>query len=66
MIVMLGVVRPSATQEAVGPRESSFLALPPAAGPTSFVAVREQLGLKLEPIEASLPVIVIDQAERPH
>jgi uncharacterized protein (TIGR03435 family) len=43
----------------------SDLALPPAAGPTIFVAVREQLGLKLEPLDAPQAVIVIDQAERP-
>jgi uncharacterized protein (TIGR03435 family) len=43
----------------------SDLALPPAAGPTIFVAVREQLGLKLEPVDAPLAVIVIDRAERP-
>ena len=45
-----------------GPSDSG---LPPAAGPTIFVAVREQLGLKLEPVMAALAVIVIDQAERP-
>jgi len=38
---------------------------PPAAGPTIFVAVREQLGLKLEPVVAALAVVVVDQAERP-
>lgn len=43
----------------------SDLALSPAAGPSIFVAVREQLGLKLEPVDASLTVIVIDRAERP-
>ena len=43
----------------------SDLALPPAAGPTIFVAVKEQLGLQLEPVVAALPVIFIDQAERP-
>ena len=44
----------------------SDLALPPAAGPSIFVAVREQLGLKLEPVDAPLAGIVIEQAERPH
>ena len=43
----------------------SDLALPPAAGPTIFVAVRQQLGLKLEPVHASMAVIVVDHAERP-
>ena len=43
----------------------SDLALPPAKGPSIFVAVREQLGLKLEPVTAPVPVIVITQAERP-
>jgi uncharacterized protein (TIGR03435 family) len=43
----------------------SDLALPPAAGPTIFVAVREQLGLKLEPQTATVSVLVIDHAERP-
>jgi uncharacterized protein (TIGR03435 family) len=43
----------------------SDLALPPAAGPSIFIAVREQLGLKLEPQMAAVPVLVIDSVERP-
>lgn len=43
----------------------SDLALPPAAGPSIFVAVREQLGLKLEPQTAAVSVLVIDYVERP-
>ena len=33
--------------------------------PSIFVAVREQLGLKLEPQVAPVPLIVIDYAEKP-
>lgn len=43
----------------------SDLALPPAAGPSIFIAVRKQLGLKLEPQTAPVPIIVIDHAQRP-
>jgi hypothetical protein len=39
----------------------SDLALPPAAGPTMSVALREQLGRKLEPVVAALMVVVIDR-----
>jgi uncharacterized protein (TIGR03435 family) len=39
---------------------------PPApTGPTPLEALREQLGLKLEPARASLSILVIDGAERP-
>jgi len=43
----------------------SDLALPPASGPTVFVAVREQLGLELKPVDGAVSVIVIDRAQRP-
>ncbi len=52
----------AAADYAPGP---SDLALPPAAGPSIFIAVREQLGLTLEPQTAPVPVVVIDHAERP-
>jgi uncharacterized protein (TIGR03435 family) len=35
------------------------------AGPSLFTALREQLGLTLEPEKAMLPVIVIDRVEHP-
>jgi uncharacterized protein (TIGR03435 family) len=43
----------------------SDLGLPPAAGPSIFVAVREQLGLKLEPQVATVPILVVRRAEPP-
>ena len=33
--------------------------------PTPLEALREQLGLKLEPAKASIPILVIDRVERP-
>jgi uncharacterized protein (TIGR03435 family) len=36
-----------------------------AGGPNIFAALQEQLGLKLEPVIASVPVLVIDHAEMP-
>jgi uncharacterized protein (TIGR03435 family) len=42
----------------------SDLALPPPPGTSIFVAVREQLGLRLEPQDAPVPVVVIEQARR--
>jgi uncharacterized protein (TIGR03435 family) len=43
----------------------SDLALPPAAGPSIFIAVREQLGLRLEARTLPVSIVVIDRAERP-
>jgi len=43
----------------------SDVGLPPVTTTTLFVAVREQLGLKLEPQTAAVPVLVIDHVERP-
>lgn len=49
------------------PRATAASDAPPAApsGPTPIEALRDQLGLKLEPSKASLPVLVIDKVERP-
>jgi bla regulator protein BlaR1 len=38
---------------------------PPPSGPTPLEALRDQLGLRLEPTKASLRILVIDRVERP-
>jgi len=43
----------------------ALLSAPPSDGVSVFNALREQLGLKLEPRDESLDVLVIDQIERP-
>jgi uncharacterized protein (TIGR03435 family) len=43
----------------------SQAAPPPEAPPTVFVALEEQLGLKLEAVRAPVGVLVIDSVERP-
>ena len=43
----------------------SDLALPPASGAPIAIAIREQLGLMLEPETGSIPVVVVDHAAHP-
>ncbi len=38
---------------------------PPDAAPGLFTAIRDQLGLKLEPAKGPVPVLVVDAVERP-
>jgi len=48
-----------------GPRSSDRDQPSADPGPSIFTAVREQLGLKLDPMEGPVDVLVIDHAERP-
>jgi uncharacterized protein (TIGR03435 family) len=49
-----------------GPRAPGTPIPPPGDDvPTIFTALREQLGLKLEPARGLVNIIVIDRAERP-
>jgi uncharacterized protein (TIGR03435 family) len=38
---------------------------PPSDGPSIFTAVREQLGLRLQPSRAPMPVLVVDSVSMP-
>lgn len=37
----------------------------PDAQPSIFTAVQEQLGLKLQPETMKVPILIVDQIERP-
>jgi uncharacterized protein (TIGR03435 family) len=51
--------------EPIGSPASDSPVPPAPAGPTPIEALREQLGLKLDPARASLPILVVDKVERP-
>jgi bla regulator protein blaR1 len=54
------------TPEPAGSAASDSPAPPaPVVGPTPIEALRDQLGLKLEPPRASLPILVVDRVARP-
>jgi uncharacterized protein (TIGR03435 family) len=48
-----------------GDPESPAPAVDPAAPPTIFAAIQEQLGLKIESVKGPVEVLVIDHVERP-
>jgi uncharacterized protein (TIGR03435 family) len=45
--------------------DSAAGAIDPAEGPSIFTALREQLGLKLDPVQAPREFLMIDSIERP-
>ena len=52
-------------REPRGPASFDSPAPATLAGPTLIEALRDQLGLKLEPAKAALRILVIDRVERP-
>lgn len=58
--------RPPAAGTAAGAADGSAVpALPPSDEPSIFVALEQQLGLKLESLKEPVQVLVIDSAQRP-
>jgi uncharacterized protein (TIGR03435 family) len=53
----------SPRRSVIGPEPD--VAPTPAAGPSIFTAIQEQLGLKLEPRKGPVNVLVIDHVQRP-
>jgi uncharacterized protein (TIGR03435 family) len=54
------------THEQMGSADSASRApSAPGLGTTPIEALRDQLGLKLEPGKASLPILVVERVERP-
>jgi uncharacterized protein (TIGR03435 family) len=47
------------------PGGADLPATPDPIGPTPIEALRDQLGLKLEPAKAAMPILAIDKVERP-
>jgi uncharacterized protein (TIGR03435 family) len=54
----LGGSRPASGEAASSPSDEN-------AGTSVFTAIREQLGLKLEPQKSAIPVYVVESVEKP-
>ena len=60
-----GSYRIAMNYDMMGARRPPAVDPPPDAGPSVFAAVREQLGLKLEPSKAQRNTLVIERLEHP-